>query len=210
MFTGNSGGNWSPFSVLLKMGLITHLPTYRGHSTKECPGLEETLKRVSSEPSAMHRDTFLQTRFLRAPSKVVTEAPYGGSGEKPLTLVYIALYPKTEIKDKGIPLHGGAFYFQHLQWQYLKQKWLSSFCWLKLSLFSFTTNTSVTISWPHTPLHLKSAGRRQGCLLPSWFMTMVTLDWNMEKWQPSTVYGTIKISFQVEFHITDAVKNNNK
>lgn len=137
MFTGSSGGNWSPFSVLLKMGLITHLPTYTGHRTKECPGLDGTLKWVSSDPSAMHRDTFLQTRFLRAPSKVITEAPCGDSGEK--TPSTMALYPK-----KGIPLHGGAFYFHHLQWEYLKQKWLSSFCWLKLSLLVLLQ----THQWP--------------------------------------------------------------
>lgn len=29
--------------------------------------------------------------------------------------------------------------------------------------FSFTANTSANLSWPWISLHLKSAGRRQGC-----------------------------------------------
>lgn len=94
------------------MGLVTLTFTYlQGSQNHLMSWVGRDLKIFSSDPPAMHRDSFPQIRILRAPSKVITEAPPGAGGEKPPCPMCISLYPQTEVKDKGIQLHGGAFIY---------------------------------------------------------------------------------------------------
>lgn len=53
---------------------------------------------------------------------MITEVPSGAGGEKPPCLMGISLYPQTEVEDKGIQLHGGAFIFKTYSGDIKKKK----------------------------------------------------------------------------------------